>query len=251
MSYHIAKAVKQRSNYILDKYQLGIDCSACEYNYEELVQLDFIKDCFDVCIPSQESQESSVPIQTLDCSLTLEDIPLPACSEPTITSCITFRTIEVNNLELDDYVTSSVAALDFITMYLKSIKVNGQYVFIESGDSADKFILLTTATIDTNSFGQYQAHITAINSYQDTIQLSVGSQKNRIQIRYPEGSTFEIRTGYNEFFDAPAKGVIITQNGLQGLQIAANGPYLNPLFLGAGYEDWEPYYEVVNTESVC
>lgn len=246
----IIVAASKRAAYIRDKYHFGVECNTCDYNYTEPAILDFVSQCFDVC-EATTSTPSGVQVTT--CNTTVSQLAEPPCLAPTVTNCLSFVTIEVNNLELDGYITNSVNVFsEFITIYLNYIKVNGEFVFRETLDSANKFITITNLTIDENDFGQFRAHINRMNSVQNILQFSVGSTLNTMRIRYPAGSTFEIKTSHNDFFDENAHGVIITHNGLQGLQITTGGPYFDTAqFTTDSLEPWQRRYQVVNQETVC
>ena len=117
MNLIAVKAAELRAKYIVDKYHYGIECNKCNYDYTEAAMQDFISQCFSICETidgitftgsgdniTAEGDTSSIDTGNVDCTITVMEQPIPPCTKPTITNCKGLITIEVNNVELDDYI---------------------------------------------------------------------------------------------------------------------------------------------------
>jgi len=255
MNLIAVKAAELRAKYIADKYHYGIECNKCNYDYEKAAMQDFISQCYSVCVTidgvkfegtanSVTSDEVVTESVSLDCSIIITEQSIPPCTAPTITNCKGNITIEVNNVELDDYITTQ-AASNTLAIDIAHLKLNGEYVLLDPEP-----LIINSLNLDTNSFGLFTNFVTYINSLQDKVTFEVSNTKNRIRITYPEGSTLELKTNYSTLFSADTKGVIITHNGLQAVK-ETNTALYTKLWLDSGFADWTPSYELINTQSLC
>lgn len=232
------KAAELRAKYITDKYYYGIECNKCDYGYKSYAINDFIQQCFDICI--EEPVISSVD-ESYNCTITIEYIPAPACEGPTITNCEGLITIEVNNVELDQEVIDAVNVDgEAMAFDIKHLKLNGQYILLNPEP-----VTINSGNLDTTSYGLFTNVVTYLNSLQDKIIFSTSTTQNRLRIQYPAGASFELKTEFSTAFTHDTRGVIITHNGLQGVQTASGGAYQ---LIGG---DWVPYYKVIETQTLC
>jgi len=257
MNLIAVKAAELRAKYIADKYHYGIECNKCNYDYEKAAMQDFISQCYSVCITidgvkfegttdSVTSDETSIESTSIDCSIIITEQSIPACTAPTITNCKGDITIEVNNVELDDYiVTETLSNGNTLVFDIAHLKLNGEYILLNPEP-----LIISPLTIVTNSYGLFTNFVAYINSLQDAVVFEVSDTKNRIRITYPEGSTLELKTNYSTAFTADTKGVIITHNGLQAVK-ETNTSLYTELWLQPGFADWTPSYELINTQSLC
>ena len=111
-------------------------------------------------------------------------------------------------------------------------------------------LIISNLTLDKSAYGLFTNFVTYINGLQDAVVFGVSQTKNRMLITYPEGSRLELKTNYSTAFSADTKGVIITHNGLQGVQETSTSLYTE-LWNNPTYSDWTPAYKVVNTEVLC
>lgn len=257
MNLIAVKAAELRAKYIVDKYHYGVNCNKCNYDYIEAAMQDFISQCYNVCVTIDDVKFEGVgtnvtsdsPVDdsvSVDCSIIIAEQSIPACTAPTITNCKGNITIEVNNVELDDYVvTETETNTNTLAFDIHYLKLDGEYIVLNPEP-----LIISSATIDKNNYGLFTNFVTYINTLQDKVVFEVAQTKNRIRITYPEGSRLELKTNYSTLFSADTKGVIITHNGLQAVK-ETNTSLYTKLWLNPTYVAWTPAYQLINTQSLC
>ena len=217
------KAAEKRAAYIIDKYQYGIECNTCNYNYKYYAMQSFISECFDVC----ENPSVTTYNKTLDCSSTIEFIPYSECvSAIQILDCNqSYVTQETVSLEINSYLYYNVITLSGeLYIEFSSIVVNGiEYL------SGVRKIKLDSDTLITETIGSTTNYIMNIinelNSFNLPGFVFYPADGNKMKIQYPTGTTWQIQTSANGDGSELTFGIRLTKTGVTGLQTSVGGAY--------------------------
>lgn len=228
MNKNAVKAANLRAKYIIDKYQYGISCTKCSYKYKEYLIKDFRSFCYtDVCGDDLDLSDITNN-KTLDCTLTSTEVTYETCqTSPEFIDCdIVYTGCRVNNFEDNDSMyTSIVTNNDTLYFNLSAIVVDStSYV------STDRLIEINSTNINIQKINGNNI-IMNLFDYINSLDIPgfyvypTYIDKDYVIIEADGASTFSITTEANEEGDSLVRGVIITEEGLQSVQLTVGAAY--------------------------
>lgn len=226
------KAAEKRAAYITDKYEYGIDCNTCNYNYKHYVMQSFISECFDVC----ETPTVTTYNKTLDCTSEIQFIAYEECIPAMqILDCNqSYVTQETLSLEIGSYLYYNAITLSGeLYIEFSSMIVNGvEYL------SGTKKIKIDADTIITKTVGSTTNYvmniINALNSFNLPGFTFYAASGDRMKIQYPSGTTWQLQTSANTDGSDVTYGLRLNQTGVIGLQTTVGGLYAAGPYAGSG-----------------
>lgn len=241
------KTAEERSKYIVDVYHYGIKCNQCQYDYEYYAMQDFISLCYTTTCntPTVTNLDGEI-----SCDSSIEYIPEAVCVPPErIIDCnVEYKTIKSVTIEDNTYITTRLAAGDILYFTISSLIVNGvEYLDLErtfqlSADNVTTQVI-DGATVITN-------WINWLNSFNLPDIVFYPSGTNRMLIRFPVGTTFQITTKYNNSGDDVVYGAKISDSAIVGVQLTSGGVYSSPPIGGSG-SMWDVEIETVDQGYLC
>lgn len=249
MSLLAVKAAIELSKYIVDKYHYGIDCNTCSYKYAYYARMDFVSDCYDVCV-----DDITVPTvdTTLDCSAGAPTFVEPAICTPAteILDCNQEYVIrEMQAFEENSYLYTTVLAGYPLIFEFNSAIVNGtEYL------SGTRKFNLDTGTITTESVGSL-TYVTNIITFLNSLNLPditfyPGTTNRTMKVRFPSSYTWQITSAANNDTAEWTHGVRINQNGLVSLDQFGLG-YIAPPYGGSTALNFQLGYATLFTGNLC
>lgn len=249
MASLIVKAAEERSKYIVDVYHYGIKCNKCTYDYEYYAMKDFVSLCYDV--DCGDSFTTTSVDKTVNCTSLVELIPEVECvpAARVIDCNQSYTTARTMALEINFYLYNTVVTLGGRLYFtFSSLIVNG----VEYLDGPRTFTLhnenVTTKVIEGTTV--ITNLITWLNSFNLPDITFYVDKANRMKVRYPTGTTFQISTACNTSGDDITYGLRITQAGVTGLEITLGGGYIAPPYKGSGAV-WNTVTETLSVEYLC
>ena len=219
MASKIVRAVEARAKYIDEYLGFGIKCGNCKSSYTALAIDDFIELCYPpICAPTRSSKTES-----FDCSLDIEIVPIPRCSDVQIFQCgVSYIRKKMGALINHESLAILTQVLNQSRWYeFDAITING----VSYLDSIRKF-KVDTANLETAA-GQAVNLVNIFNSFGLPGFTFYMSDPTSFEVSYPVNTTWLIRTKYNAEGSNATWGILYTDAGAEDIQSALAGPYVD------------------------
>lgn len=234
MNKHAVKAANLRSKYIVDKYHYGISCNKCSNSYKEDIIKDFRSFCYtDICSDSDSLTEylnnNVTDNFTSNCNTTITEIEDSViCNNiVTITDCnALYSGCTMNNFEDNATIYDKVITDEETIYFTLSSIIIGSKTHL----STDTLIEINPDNIVTKKINGNNFIMNIIN-YINNLKINgfilypYFVSKDKITIETDSSINFTITTKANSDGDSLTRGVILTQDGLQSVQLTVGGTY--------------------------
>lgn len=232
MNKHAVIAANLRAAYIIDKYHYGITCNKCSKEYTKYLVNDFSSFCYDTVCDSSALDEKIASLstnKTVTCNTTITDqTDITSCSnEVSIIDCgITYSGCVANNFEDNSTIYTNVVTNEETVYFTISSIIINDITYLNT-DTKVEINPNSVAITKVNGHSFITNVIDFINSLKlDNFQL-IPYYVTKDQIIFETGNTdtFSVTTKANLDGDSLTRGVIITEEGLQSVQLTVGSSY--------------------------
>lgn len=231
MNKHAVKAANLRAAYIVDKYHYGVTCNKCSKEYIKYLVNDFTTFCYDtVCNDSKLDKEIEAlsSNRTVSCNTVItEQTDSSSCSNiVSITDCgITYSGCIANNFEDNTTIYNKVVTDGETLIFTVSSIIVNNITYL----SVDTKVQITPDNISTTKVNG-NIFVTNIIDFINSLKIDnfrlIPYYVTRDQVIFETGSTsFSVTTKANLDGDSLTRGVIITDEGLQSVQLTVGSSY--------------------------